>query len=573
MSFTVRFLPSGKTVSADGGTVLDAARRAGVAVESPCGGRGTCGKCLVEIDGARVRACETRVDRDIAVTVRETSGYRILTGASGKAVAVDSPLRRVPVKIAKNLPGDNRSEWKRLTDAVSAATGIPKFTPNPALASALCDKFAALGGEGDAILVFDEITDIRAPGGKLCAAAFDIGTTTVVCYLLDAESGETLAVASALNPQSRYGADVIARANYVLENGGDVSLRDAVRGVLDSLAAEAARDAGIAPEDIYAASVVGNTCMHHLWLGLSPASLVHAPYNPALSDPLVLPAAGLMDINPLGRVLALPDIAGFVGADTVGVMLAADYETASCLTLAIDIGTNGEMVLGDSRRAVACSTAAGPAFEGAKIACGMRGAQGAIDHVSVHDAEVVYTSIGDGEPAGICGSGLLDAVAQLAAAGAITPSGAFDTDVLSDSFSLADGQPAFRISEKVYLTQRDVREVQLAKGALAAGIELLCARLGVQVGDIERVLIAGAFGNYMSPQSACGIGLIPPELEPRITPVGNAAGEGAKLAMLSRDEWTRARRLAEKTEFVELAADPAFQDCFVDNLAFPGGDE
>jgi len=579
MNFSVRFLPSGKVVTVSGGTILDAAILAGIAVDAPCGGKGTCGKCLVSVDGIpeKVRACATPVDRDMVVTTAEAEGHRILTGAAGRAFEVDSPLKRVNVRVAKSKPGDNRSEWRKLTDTVSEKTGITKFNPNPELAGTLYDKFAVLAGDGEAILLLDDIIDLRAPSERLCAAAFDIGTTTIVCYLLDVESGEELAVASILNPQSKYGADVIQRSNYVLEmqeNGGDAyALRDAVRSALNTLVAEAARDAGITPDDIYAAAIVGNTCMHHLYLGLSPASLVHSPYNPAFSEPLVLKAEGVLDINPLGRILMLPNIAGFVGADTVGVMLAADFESLDKLTLAVDIGTNGEMVLADSTRAAACSTAAGPAFEGAKITCGMRGAVGAIDHITVSGGKVEYSVIGGGEAKGICGSGLLDAVSELLAAGVIMPSGAFDTDEFPDRFFTYENQPAFRISDEVFLTQRDVREVQLAKGALAAGIELLAKHLEVKISDIESVLIAGAFGNYMLPSSACGIGLIPAELSDRISHIGNAAGEGSKMAMLSKNEWVKAGRMAAATDFVELAADPDFQDCYVDNLIFPGDDD
>ncbi len=589
MSFTVRFLPSGLLAEVDGGTILEAAIAAGVQIDAPCGGNGTCGKCLVSVDGSpeRVRACATEVTRSMTVTVGESGRHRILTDAVQREVALDPPLKRVRVKIQKSSPGDSRSEWRKLTDAVTAATGGAVgsgavFKPNPALAGVLYDRFAECGGnggrngdgEGEAVLIDGEIADLRAPFGRLCAAAFDIGTTTIVCYLLDVESGQTLAVASVLNPQSRFGADVIQRSNYVLEaSDGAQALQSAVRSALNLLLNEVTRQAGVPLCDVYAASVVGNTCMHHLFLGLSPASLVHSPYNPALSDPLVLSSDGVLDINRMGRIFMLPNIAGFVGADTVGVMIAAGFDQLDRLTLAIDIGTNGEMVLADEKRAVACSTAAGPAFEGAKITCGMRGAEGAIDHISIDGGALRYSVIGGGEAEGICGSGLLDAVAALVSAEVILPSGAFDTDVMPERFFTYEGQPAFRLSEKVFLTQRDVREVQLAKGALAAGIEMLAARLGVKLEEIERVLIAGAFGNYMSPESACGIGLIPAVLRERIMPVGNAAGEGAKLALLSVEEWRIAERLARSADFVELAADPGFQDCYVDNLAFPGEEE
>ena len=243
-------------------------------------------------------------------------------------------------------------------------------------------------------------------------------------------------------------------------------------------------------------------------------------------------------------MLVLPNIAGFVGSDTVGVMLAAGFDQLDEPTLAIDIGTNGELVLGDRHGVTVCSTAAGPAFEGAKISSGMRGTLGAIDHIHIDRDSIRFSVIGDGAPKGICGSGLMDLMAGLLEAGVIDPSGRFvppeDTH-FGGHYTEEDGKPAFEVAQGVVFTQRDVREVQLAKAAMAAGVRLLLNKMGMAVGDIRRVLIAGAFGNYMYPSSACRIGLIPPELEPMVVPVGNAAGMGAQMAALSRDEWRSCR--------------------------------
>jgi uncharacterized 2Fe-2S/4Fe-4S cluster protein (DUF4445 family) len=236
-------------------------------------------------------------------------------------------------------------------------------------------------------------------------------------------------------------------------------------------------------------------------------------------------------------------------------MVATRFDKLEELTLLIDIGTNGEMVLGDKRRRIACSTAAGPAFEGAKISCGMRGAPGAVDHVTVENGEIRYHVIGEQPPEGLCGSGLLDLVAAL-----------LDTEVLDESGYLED--KAYTLCDNVTLTQKDIREVQLAKAAIRAGIELLCGHLGVKPEDINSVLLAGAFGNYMNPRSACRIGMIPPVLLERIQPIGNAAGEGAKLCAISRGEFTYSQNLAKHTEFLELASLPDFQDCYVDALEF-----
>ena len=372
--------------------------------------------------------------------------------------------------------------------------------------------------------------------------ACDIGTTTVVAYLLDGHSGALLARSSAMNPQSQFGADVISRIQHALAGGGE-ALSDCIRETLRALCADAAAQAGIDPAAITRAAIVGNTAMHHLLLGIDPSPLVTPPYMPAVRDAL-----------PIGCARILPNIAGFVGGDTVGCMTATRFDRREELTLLIDIGTNGEMVLGDKHRRVACSTAAGPAFEGAKISCGMRGAPGAVDHVTVKNGQLSYTVIGGGKPKGLCGSGLLDLTAALLDLGVIDESGRMEED--------------FSLCPNVTLTQKDVREVQLAKAAIRAGIELMCAHLGKRPEDIRAVLLAGAFGSYMDPASACRIGMIPPVLLEKIQPIGNAAGEGAKLCALCEREYAYSQDLAANTEFLELASMSDFQDCYVDALEF-----
>ena len=405
------------------------------------------------------------------------------------------------------------------------------------------------------ILTESLAVDAQADGTHEFVLAFDIGTTTVVCYLLSGITGALLAQSSAVNPQSQYGADVIARIQYAMAAEGH-PLRDAILESLETLTREAARRAGIAPERITLASMVGNTAMHHLLLGIDPKPLTTPPYMPAVREALLLPAEGLLPIHPQGQVRILPNIAGFVGADTVGCMVAARFDRVKELTLMIDIGTNGEMVLGDSTRRIACSTAAGPAFEGARIQCGMRGARGAVDHVTENGGVLAFTTIGGGKALGLCGSGLLDLVAVLLSQEEISESG----HMPCKTYTLP--------GTEVYLTQKDVREVQLAKAAIRAGIELMCAQLGVTPEDIRTVLLAGAFGNYLDPASACAIGLIPECLLDRIRPIGNAAGEGARLCALSAAEYAYSQELARDTQFLELASLPDFNDCYVDCLTF-----
>ena len=479
--YTVTFLPEGASVRVDPGTtLLQAQIAAGLHPDAPCGGKGTCGKCRVEVGGKSLLACQTQVEGDVIVTLPRHRGAEILT----------------------------------------------------------------TGREGA----------MEADGANAYTAAFDIGTTTLVGFLLDGTNGTCLATTSAMNPQIPYGADVIARIQAVTEEHKD--LQACILPVLGDMLETLATQAGISRENITLVTLVGNTAMHHLLLGIDPSPLVVPPYMPETTQALELPAENLLPISPAGTVRILPNIAGFVGADTVGCLVAAQFGTLSDLTLMIDIGTNGEMVLGNKTRRIACSTAAGPAFEGAKISQGMRGCPGAIDHVRLENGQICCHVIGETEAVGLCGSGLLDLVACLLDAGILDESG------------YLPGKAYTIPGTTVTLTQGDVREVQLAKAAIRAGIELMCEHLGVAPGDIQQVLLAGAFGNYMNPASACRIGMIPRELLQRIVPIGNAAGEGAKACALSRAKFEESKELASQTEFLELASKPEFQDRFVDALEF-----
>ena len=388
------------------------------------------------------------------------------------------------------------------------------------------------------------------------------------CYLLDLATGKELAHASMLNPQSQFGADVISRCEYAIA-GGLSELSKVIRDALNQLLEEACAQAGKEKEQIYVATVVGNTCMHHLYMGIDPTPLTVVPYEAVVKDYMtVTPAEVDMQINPEGKVQILPNIAGFVGADTVGCLLATAFDEIEDLSLMIDIGTNGEMVMGNKDHMIACSTAAGPAFEGAKIECGMRGMSGAIDHIKADGTNLVCHVIDDVKAVGICGSGLMDAIAAGLDIELIDESGKIDEDFDYVYRQEDTNLLAFKLRDGVYLSQKDVREVQLAKGAIAAGIELMAEKLGIQVSDIKKIMIAGAFGNYMDPHSACRIGMLPIELEDRIEMIGNAAGEGSRIATLNIDEFERAQTIREKVEFLELASSPNFQDTFVDNLLF-----
>ncbi len=591
----VTFKPSGLIYEARSGmSIMDAIRFNDLKLDAPCGGNGTCKKCKVTVTdekGTReVLACQTKITGDITVDIsRKDEGHRILMGGITREVAPTPAVKVYTLDIPKPSTADLRDCWLRLTDTLSEAMGIAagSFRPNLQLISKLYNTLEENGYRVDAVVCADEILDVVKVGAPVLGLAYDIGTTTVACYFADLRSGEQIAQASLLNPQTTYGGDVIMRVKYCVENGCDGPTGD-IRKALNQLAGKCAASAKQKMKDIYLITVVGNTCMHHLFLGISPASLAYAPYTPAAAEPMKLAASEFgFAVNPCAKLYMLPNIAGFVGADTVGAALAASMDEKKEITLLIDIGTNGEMVLGTEKRLIACSTAAGPAFEGALITCGMRGAEGAIDHVSLKDGVFTYSVIGGGKPIGICGSGLIDLISELVrtglveSAGRLLPPDEIETEEgkrLQGLITEYEGQRAFLLAdaetsgtgEALVFTQKDVREVQLAKGAMAAGIQMMCSRLGIRTGDIQSVMIAGAFGSYMSPASACGIGLIPPELEEKVMAIGNAAGQGARLCVLSIDEYSRAATIAKKIEYLELAADPAFQDVFVDELEFPG---
>lgn len=386
--------------------------------------------------------------------------------------------------------------------------------------------------------------------------AFDIGTTTVAGYLLDGMRGQELASGSMLNPQASYGADVISRIQHAL-HGHMEELTAAIRKCVADLAGRLCETAGIQPQQICKVSIVGNPAMQQLFLGILPDNLAQLPFSPVLTQAKTVAAKDFLPLLENAQLLIVPDISGFVGADTVACILATGLHEKEELTLLVDIGTNGEMVLGNKQRMVACSAAAGPALEGANIQFGTRGQNGAIDHVQLTDGQFRCSVIGGGEAVGICGSGIIDAVSVALDAGLINERGRIQAE-----------DHRIQLTGRIHLTQEDVRQVQLAKGAIAAGIELMAAHLGVALQDIQKVYLAGAFGTFMDPASACRIGLLPSVLGPKITAVGNAAGSGAKILACSEQALYRAQDLVKQTEFIELASAADFQRCFAQNMRF-----
>lgn len=606
----VTFEPAGVAVEIkEDRTLLDAADAAEVGIESLCGGRGTCAKCKVvvhgnvspptplerqgltqrELDNGYRLACQAVPLSDVEVMVPEASRVSevsILSEGIERFAPLDPWVHRHTLQVPQATLEDQISDAENVRRAWRAQEGDAlTFTLR-----ALRQLPQALRAE-DGLVTLIEIDGrvVHAEEGRgpehVLGMAFDIGTTTIVGYLLDLETGEQLAVSSLLNPQTRYGDDVVSRIDFANSGEGLEALQQKVIQAMNRLARDTTAEVSVDPECIFALTVVGNTTMHHLLLGINPTALAQSPYVPVVTSPLSLRASDLsMDVDPEAVLYTLPNIAGWVGADTVGVLVSTGIAKSDEIALAIDIGTNGEMILGSRERLITCSTAAGPAFEGAHISCGMRAASGAIDMIRI-DKDVEWHAIGEAAPRGICGSGLVDMVAEMVREGIIASTGMIqEAEELGGdghkelarrikqrgrqrTFSLVDPSQGAE-GQGIEVTQRDVRELQLAKGAIRAGVEILLKELGCAPEEVKRVYLAGAFGNYIQPKSALGIGLIPDFPQAEIIPVGNAAGSGAKEVLLSQAARKEIAEILAHVEYVELSGRVDFQQEFTEAMLF-----
>ncbi len=531
--FNVTFKPDDKEISIHAGaTLLEAAGQADIILNSVCGGKGTCKKCLVEIEpnGKQVLACQHRIQSDLTVTIPASSRF---------------------------------FEQKILEHGIDTHLSVRPT---------IHEKYRA-----------KESTD------EIFGLAVDIGTTTVVVKLINMVNGQCLATQAALNPQSRYGDDVVSRIAYAKTDRKLAELQKLIIDCINDLIAKLCKEASINTKHIYEMCVVGNTTMNHIFLKLPIEQLGQAPYKAFSLDAQDTTAERLhLQINPEGNVHTVENIAGFVGSDITAVALATDIDSADKMSLAVDIGTNGEIVLGSKDKLYAASCAAGPAFEGARISCGSRAVEGAIENVVANEDDIDLDVIGNCPPFSICGSGLIDAVAVLLDLGIIDNSGRFNEPGMLEgrlspviisrivehngqlSFCLHGAAPMFfGVSERdLFLTQKDIREVQLAKAAIRAGIKILQRKLGIEDNGIEQILLAGAFGNYIRPKSALRIGLLPAIPADRIRFVGNAASSGAQMILLNSALRAEAKQLARNIEYIEVAHEPAFQDVFVDSMLF-----
>lgn len=588
-----------------GSTLREAMNDAGLEFDFLCGGRGTCGKCRVKIskglmtpvareeemlqveelvEGIRL-ACLTAVHHDLIVELpnQKKLQHNILIASDERVFQIEPHLHKVSIEVDRPSRETQSSDWRRLKESlVKQGYRDSELEATVSIIRQMPDALRGANNRITAVMYESEIAGIEPQDTvkTMLGMAFDIGTTTIVGYLLDLYSGQELSVVSTLNPQTAFGGDVISRLTFAShEENGLMKLQGIVIEAINRLIEEAVQKVAVTRSEIYGISIAGNTCMHHIFLGINPQSIAVSPYVPALNESLVLDASELkISINPAGKVFMLPNIAGFVGADTVAVLLSTELDRSEDIKLVIDIGTNGEIALGSREKMVACSAAAGPAFEGAQISSGMRGAVGAIDHVYYRD-KLEYSVIGGGKPLGVCGSALLDTVAGLVELGILNKRGKFlafeqwtnpAAQRFKENLIQFEGQGAFLLEEAsrtghgrpIMITQGDIRELQMAKGAMAAGVKVLLETYGIQAQDVKEVLLAGAFGNYLNPHSACVIGLIPQELESKIRMIGNAAGTGAKLALLSANEFRRAKDIAEVVKFVELGSYPKFNSIF-----------
>ena len=518
---TVFLYSNGKSLefpTGTGQTLLDALRKVDpAALDAPCGGAGTCGKCRVRIlsgDAGEVEAEERR-----------------LVGSAGLSAGI---------RLACHVrPRETLSFEKAGTSG----------------AATIHEAFSVMTGSIDPLL-----TEADTYG-----LAVDIGTTTVAAYLVDFGTGEILSAASCLNSQRAWGADVIARIDHASKDPSNLAyLAGLSRTDLAGLAKRLLASVDANPDALREISVVGNTTMLHLFAGIDPSGIAVAPFTPAFTALQRKPAGEYSLPYPKAMVTLGPSVAGYVGADLVAGIRAVGLEEREQLSLIIDLGTNGEMALGNKDGIVACATAAGPAFEGAAISCGTGGVAGAIDSLFWNEGRLEWTTIGGLSPVGVCGSGIIDAAACLVRGGI-----ADDTGALSDPW-VEEGYPlAGAAGKTIHFTQGDLRQIQLAKAAVAAGIASMLDDAGAELKDIEHVFLAGGFGSYLRPASAAAIGLIPPELLPKVEAVGNAAGHGAVRILLFKNEARDLSSLATAVRYLELSGYDFFRDRFVEELFFP----
>jgi uncharacterized 2Fe-2S/4Fe-4S cluster protein (DUF4445 family) len=626
----VVFTPSGKRGRFPVGTpLLQAARALGVDIDSVCGGRGLCGRCQVLIaegefakHGVRSGAasvtplgdaelryaskqelkpghrlsCSTRVAGDVVVDVPSASQVHrqvVRKDADVRDIKLNPVIRLHYVEVQEPDMRDPSGDLRRLLNALEFEWRLTGLSCDMTVLRAL--QKALREGHWQVTVAVHGGTQIIAvwPGfhERALGMAVDVGSTTIAAHLCDLISGELVASAGLMNPQIRFGEDLMSRVSYAMMNaGGAAQMTDAVRAALSELAAEVARSAKAVPQDILEVTLVGNPIMHHLVLGIDPTELGGAPFALAIDQALTLPASDIgLAVHPNARVYVLPCIAGHVGADTAGMILAERPDLAAEMTLLVDVGTNAEIVLGNHERLLACSSPTGPAFEGAQISCGQRAAPGAIERVRIDPAtlepryKVIGSDVWSDDPAfarvsaatgvtGVCGSGIIEVIAEMYLAGIINQDGVLDGRLAERSDRVVANDRTFayvlhRGAVPMKITQNDVRAIQLAKAALHAGVRLLMDNLGIE--RVDRIRLAGAFGSHIDPKYAMILGMIPDCDLSHVGSAGNAAGTGARIALLDSTARAAIEDLVHRVEKIETAIEPKFQAHFVDAMAIP----
>ncbi|MGA3351966.1 MAG: ASKHA domain-containing protein [Acidimicrobiales bacterium] len=606
--FDLLFEPTGRKVRVPPGVMLfDAASWNGIAIDSTCGGHGTCRKCKVKLldpgisvspldtrafsvdeirDGWRL-ACRVQVSSDLRVEVPPlVTRPKAATVGVGRSVILRPAVQKRYVELTEPSLSDQATDLERVLARLDDLELRPDLHVIRSAGRVLRESDYKVTA-----VVVDDVLIALEPGdttGRAFAIAFDLGTTTVVATLLDLSTGAPLAVQSMLNKQQSFGADVISRISAIMIDSRALArLSLLAHESLDELAQAVCEASGVSPSEVYEIALAGNATMTHIVLGIDPGPLGVAPFimSTRLFPEILATDVGVR-VHERARAVVFPSFGAYVGGDIVAGLLASGMDRDSRIRLFLDIGTNCELVLGNSDRLIATAAPAGPAFEGAAIRCGMRAAPGAIEVVRLTPDELELGVIGDVEPMGICGSGLVDAVAELVDLGLVDSSGRFVPDEEAVRIAPGIGARLTKVGDErifvlhwrgdpgdvarsVYLSQRDVRELQFAKAAIATGWRILLEVAGVEVSDLQQVLLAGSFGSYLSPASAIRLGLVPELPVLRVVSAGNVAGEGAKMALLSLRERAGAMALLEEVEYVELSDREDFNDRFIDQLPFP----
>ena len=602
LTHIIDFEPIGRRVDiTPGESLFEAAHSAGFELVSICGGKGSCDGCRVRVmsgklssptleeesfftpieleEGYRL-ACQAKPLTDIKVDVPPeslTTTQRLQVEGQGVRVEGERIITPADVVLEPASLTDLRSDSARLRDALQIE-GYANASFSPEVLFNLSGFLRGQNWRVRAALRGDRVVALLPEAARILGLAVDIGTTKVAAYLLDLESGDVLAVRGTMNPQISYGEDVISRIDYSNENeGGRETLQGKVVAALNGMIAEMCGEADVSMEQIVEAVIVGNTAMHHLLVGLPVRQLAMSPYVPAVSEPLDLPAGEIkLDISPGAFIHLPPNIAGFIGADHVSMVLSTDVWQAENTVIAVDIGTNTEITLAVAGRILSCSCASGPAFEGAHIRDGMRAALGAIERVQIKGGQPSIITIGEKPPVGICGSGILDAVAELLKDGVIDHRGSFQEGAPNVQEGMSGGHKEFILAlsedtghgKDIVVTRSDINEIQLAKGAIRAGLEIILEEGGVAAGEIDEFIIAGAFGTYLDVGSAMTVGMFPKLPRERFRQVGNAAGTGAQQMLVSGDRRRVADEIPERIEYIELTTHAGFEKTFMKALFF-----